>query len=128
MKVSDLEKLTGPRKRGKSISPSIFVREHLREIGPDYISSMWREWKELNRALEWKPSSYNSFRSMFRWLRRLGLVIPTGLRQPSSNPWLAERVYFALVPEKVKSDAWRTPRKEYDKLPVGIRHIHRPKR
>ena len=91
------------------VSTGVWVRDHLLEVGEDYVAAMYRGFKRDKQRTGVRCGSYQGFRQYIYWLRRLGLIeFVRG--EPSENPVLEGRRYYRVVPGREKDPAWRNPR------------------
>jgi len=90
----------------------LWIRDHLNEVGEDYIQHMStlyrREMKKTKRVV----SSYHQFCKMIFVLKSLNLL--EFIREEKSNrSWLKPRRYYRIKPGKEKSLKWQNPQKHY---------------
>jgi hypothetical protein len=90
----------------------LWIRDHLNEVGEDYIQHMStlyrREMKKTKRVV----SSYHQFCKMIFVLKSLNLL--EFIREEESNrSWLTPRRYYRIKPGKEKSLKWQNPQKHY---------------
>jgi DNA-binding PadR family transcriptional regulator len=91
-------------------SSSMFIRDYLLSHGEGYIHEIYRAFREWLKAENYvKLPSYQSFRTYFWRLRRLGLI-EFVRDEPSGNPFLkAPRKYYRIVPGKENDEGWINP-------------------
>ena len=92
------------------IGTGVWIRDHLLEVGEDYLAGMYREFKRDKKAREVKCGSYQTFRQHIWWLRKLGLI-EFVRSEPSENPVLEGRRYYRVVAGRENDPAWRNPRR-----------------
>lgn len=113
--------ITTPWGRGASLyRPGAFVKHFLEEHGEacvaDIHHALIEEIERLNeerieagvKAL--RHSTYASFAKYFHWFKLLGLVEPTGRREPAIYDYLEQRVFFRLTSKgEVEVRDWEDP-------------------
>jgi len=124
-----------PRKRpavtrwGVFVSTSLWIKEHLLEVGADYTYNMWVQFKDyLERRGICPPypaPSYQSFARYIWIMKKIGLIEPVGKeRSKSGKP----RVYYRIVPGKEKlEEPWANPQAYLygEKVKLGKRRYGR---
>lgn len=133
---SFIERLTALSKftmRGKPISVSLFIREHLVRVREDYPFHIWQVWRYINQVYYYPAPgyyycTYDSFRRYINHLHRLGLIRRIGPRVPTISkygkpiPYAIPRQNYELV--KARYDwhkQWGNPAKATEKLiPKGV--------
>ena len=116
---------------GRKLSLGLFIREHLKEAGPqgDYAYNIWQEWRRITiehyERERRKPgkgdskSKHSKSRKTvpyYLWmLNRLGLVKRVGT-SVGEDIWRRPtlRRHYAIVPERLNDPAWVSPREAYD--------------
>lgn len=95
----------------------IWIRGHLGDRRQDYPYGIYRRWVSFcNQAKEAetviKPGTYQSFRTYFYVLRRLGLVtLYTRRPKPSGEPGSGRHIYV-LTPGTEADPRWESPLQE----------------
>jgi DNA-binding PadR family transcriptional regulator len=94
---------------------SQFIRDYLIENGEASPYDILKAIRSLAKEEKMRGVSYQSIRNCFWWLKKLGLIEPSGRTEPSEKPYLQPKVYYRLT-EKGKrlppeSIAWRDPRR-----------------
>jgi len=92
-----------------SVPTGLFIRDYLLKHGEGYAQEIWRALKKERAKLGLSVSSYNTFYNNYiRILRKLGLITEVR-REPSSRPYLKQRVYFKITPGCENDPRWRAP-------------------
>jgi DNA-binding PadR family transcriptional regulator len=102
-----------PRQR---VFLSLFIRDYLMEHGEACPYDIVRALRDLIKEEGWKRRiSYSNIRTTFWWLKKLGLIEPSGRVEPSSKPYLEPKIYYTLTKKgktiPPESMAWRDPRR-----------------
>jgi len=93
----------------------LWIKGYLEYWGTSYVYGMYKAWKAFCKLAETydikiKPGTYQSFRTYFHLLKKLGLVTEAHLRRPGERG--TERVYYELVRERIDDPAWTRPFQE----------------
>lgn len=92
------------------VSTSMFIRQHLLEVGEDYVLHMWKVLCQVKGERNLKAGSYTNFRNYIHWLTRLELIRAVR-EEPARTPVLKPRNYYCVVPENTEKLAlWESPR------------------
>lgn len=100
--------------------PGFFIKKFLQEQGEapaaDIYYGLSQEIVRLNTErleIEERPlrrPNYSSFARYFHWFKLLGMVEPTGRREPAVYDFLQQRVFYRLTPQGIAEfEAWRDP-------------------
>jgi len=112
---------------GNSMAPlSSWLALHLDDVGEDYVYRMHKRfrWFTAVQIPAYHPGNYNSFRTHLWKLHELGLVEETK-SELSPVDGRKDRQYYAVVDDRVESDAWQNPSEALygESMPVHIREI-----
>ena len=105
--------------------PGVFTKKYLTEHGEACAADIFYALREnlerinqLRIEIDEKPirgCTYNSYAKYFFWFIMMGLVEPTGRREPAIYGFLEERHFYRLTDKgRVEVRAWEDP--------VGVAH------
>lgn len=102
--------------KGYAVKPSLIGRwilDFLRSKGEASIHDMYRGYRRFIDAVKrvdarYRTPSYNGFRRLVWQLARDGLLVRVRT-EPSSRPWLHDRVILSLAPGAESSPVWENP-------------------
>lgn len=101
----------GSQKAGAQVRTGLWIKEHLDEVGEDYVLNMFnqmeRHFKTLKPGKEYQIGSYQTFRTFIWVLQELKLIIL--VREESVKDKISRR-YYALNQDKINDPAWNNPR------------------
>ncbi len=90
----------------------VWIRDHLSEVGEDYIQHMSTTYRKELKKSKKVVSSYHQFCKMIYVLESVGLI-EFVREEPASKDWLKPRKYYRIKPGKEKSLKWHNPQKYY---------------
>ncbi|MFB0523166.1 MAG: hypothetical protein ACETV1_05325 [Candidatus Bathyarchaeia archaeon] len=96
----------------------IWIKQHLLDVGEDFIYSMWERWQSFTRIAhtreaEIESGTYGALRTYIYLLRKHGLLIPTKREQAKTTNPLFFRQYYQLNRRRLEDPLWRNPYKPY---------------
>ena len=90
----------------------LWIRDHLSNVGEDYIQHMSTLYRREMKKTKNVVSSYHQFCKLIYVLESLGLVEFTR-EEESGKDWLKPRKYYRIKPGTEKSVKWQNPQKHY---------------
>lgn len=90
----------------------VWIRDHLNDIGEDYIQHMSTLYRKDMKQSKKTVSSYHQFCKMIYVLDSIGLI-EFVREEKSSIDWLKPRKYYRIKPGAEKSLKWHNPQKYY---------------
>ena len=90
----------------------LWIRDHLNDVGEDYITRMSTLYRKEMKQSKKVVSSYHQFCKMIYILENIGLI-EFVREEKSSKDWLKPRKYYKIKPGKEKNLKWRNPQKYY---------------
>lgn len=97
----------------KTSYAGVWVRDHLSEVGEDYVQRMSTAYRKELKQSKKVVSSYHQFCKMIYVLESIGLIEPVR-EEKSSKDWLKPRKYYRIKLGKEKSLKWQNPQKYYE--------------
>ncbi len=96
----------------KTSYAGVWVRDHLMEMGEDYIQHMSTTYRTKLKQSKKVVSSYHQFCKMIYVLESIGLI-EFVRKEPASKSWLKPKKYYRIKPGKEESIKWNNPQKHY---------------
>lgn len=90
----------------------LWIRDHLSEVGEDYIQHMSTLYRREMKKTKNVVGSYHEFCKLVYVLRCIDLIEVTR-EEPACQDWLKPRKYYRIKPGKEKSLKWNNPQKHY---------------
>lgn len=101
----------GSQTAGTHIGTGEWVKNHLNEVGEDYVLNMFNQMKQHFKNLKpgkvYSVGNYQTFRTYIWMLKELKLI--TIVREEGSDKPHPKR-YYALNQDKINESAWNNPR------------------
>ncbi len=90
----------------------LWIRDHLSEVGEDYIQHMSTAYRKELKQSKKVVSSYHQFCKLIYVLKSIGLI-EFVREEPANKRWLKPRKYYRIKPGKEESVKWNNPQKHY---------------
>ena len=92
----------------------LWIRDHLNEVGEDYIQHMSTLYRRKMKQSKKIVSSYHQFCKIIYVLESLGLIRFVR-EEKASREWLKPRKYYSIVKTKQNREKWNNPQKYYQR-------------
>lgn len=102
----------------------IWIRDHLRDVGEDYVWNMYRAYREFARDVPFNPGKYQTYRTYLYVCKLIGLIAEKRReRSLEVNLEQSPKVFYCVVEEKLGDTAWENPYKAYSLQLEAIREF-----